>query len=95
MKMKSMYFVAGLLLMIVQSSWQSALQEAEEKSSLSEGTAKAVNIARRYSEGTYNSELHEILDEIATQEFLNWLLEAKVTERDLSRQYQGDRINMA
>nr|AJG06885.1 preproglucagon B3 [Eublepharis macularius] len=89
MKMKSMYFVVGLILMLVQSSWQSTLRETEEKSSLSEGTAKAVNIARRHPDGTYNSDLHEILDEIATQEFLKWVLEAKVTERDLSGKYQG------
>ncbi|XP_060113343.1 pro-glucagon [Heteronotia binoei] len=66
------------------------LMSGRGRRDLSQGTAKAVNIARRYSEGTYNSDLHEILDEIATEEFLKWLLEAEVTERDLSRQYQGD-----
>jgi len=32
MKMKSVYFVAGLLLMTVHGSWQNPLQDTEEKS---------------------------------------------------------------
>nr|ARJ31342.1 preproglucagon B3 [Takydromus tachydromoides] len=79
--MKNMYFVAVLLLMIVQSSWQSALQDREEKSSFSEGAGVAENLGRRHADGTFTSDYHKYLDEEAGKEFLKWLMSNKPTQR--------------
>ncbi|XP_048342635.1 pro-glucagon isoform X2 [Sphaerodactylus townsendi] len=99
MKMKSMYFVAGLLLMIVQSSWQSALQETEEKSRQqrqeetekenlldqlsSNGLARRHAEYERHADGTYTSDISSYLEEKAAKEFIAWLMSGR-GRRDLS-----------
>ncbi|XP_015281718.1 PREDICTED: glucagon [Gekko japonicus] len=84
MKMKSMYFVAGLLLMIVQSSWQSALQEAEEKSRLFKASqaepldeSRQLNEVKRHSQGTFTSDYSKFLDTRRAQDFVEWLMSSK------------------
>nr|AJG06876.1 preproglucagon A2 [Gekko gecko] len=93
MKMKSMYFVAGLLLMIVQSSWQSALQETEEKTRQqrqeetekenlldqlsSNGLARRHAEYERHADGTYTSDISSYLEEQAAKEFIAWLMSGR------------------
>uniref|UniRef100_A0A670IWE2 Glucagon n=1 Tax=Podarcis muralis TaxID=64176 RepID=A0A670IWE2_PODMU len=69
--MKNMYFVAGLLLMIVQSSWQSALQDREEKSS--NGLARRHAEYERHADGTFTSDISSYLESQAAKEFIAWL----------------------
>ncbi|CAI5762386.1 glucagon isoform X2 [Podarcis lilfordi] len=86
--MKNMYFVAGLLLMIVQSSWQSALQDREEKSRQGHEESEKENLldnlssnglARRHAEyerhadGTFTSDISSYLESQAAKEFIAWL----------------------
>ncbi|XP_077792828.1 pro-glucagon isoform X3 [Podarcis muralis] len=82
--MKNMYFVAGLLLMIVQSSWQSALQDREEKSRSFKASqaellddSRQLNEVKRHSQGTFTSDYSKYLDTIRAQDFVQWLMNTK------------------
>nr|ARJ31372.1 preproglucagon B1 [Varanus exanthematicus] len=82
--MKSMYLVAGLLLMIVQSSWQSPLQETEEKSRSFKASqaeplddSRQLNEAKRHSQGTFTSDYSKYLDMRRAQDFVQWLMNTK------------------
>uniref|UniRef100_A0A8D2L226 Glucagon n=1 Tax=Varanus komodoensis TaxID=61221 RepID=A0A8D2L226_VARKO len=82
--MKSMYMVAGLLLMIVQSSWQSPLQETEEKSRSFKASqaeplddSRQLNEAKRHSQGTFTSDYSKYLDMRRAQDFVQWLMNTK------------------
>ncbi|XP_063174366.1 pro-glucagon isoform X1 [Candoia aspera] len=93
------YFVAGLLLMIAQSSWQSPLQETEEKSrqqgledrekenSLdqlsSNGLARRHAEYERHADGTYTSDISSYLEGQAVKEFIAWLVNGR-GRRDFS-----------
>ncbi|XP_059581541.1 pro-glucagon [Alligator mississippiensis] len=93
MKMKSVYFVAGLLLMIVQGSWQNPLQDTEEKSRQqgqeqrenekyldplsSNGLAKRHAEFERHAEGTYTSDITSYLEGQAAKEFIAWLVNGR------------------
>ncbi|NXS85975.1 GLUC protein, partial [Erpornis zantholeuca] len=84
MKMKSIYFVAGLLLMIVRGSWQNPLQDTEEKSrsfkaSHSEPTdeSRQLNEVKRHSQGTFTSDYTKYLDTRRAQDFVQWLMSTK------------------
>nr|AJG06884.1 preproglucagon B2 [Eublepharis macularius] len=99
MKMKSMYFVVGLILMLVQSSWQSTLRETEEKSRQqrqeetekenlldqlsSNGLARRHAEYERHADGTYTSDISSYLEEQAAKEFIAWLMNGR-GRRDLS-----------
>nr|ARJ31339.1 preproglucagon B1 [Takydromus tachydromoides] len=82
--MKNMYFVAVLLLMIVQSSWQSALQDREEKSRSFKASqaellddSRQLNEVKRHSQGTFTSDYSKYLDTIRAQDFVQWLMNTK------------------
>uniref|UniRef100_H9GKR8 Glucagon n=2 Tax=Anolis carolinensis TaxID=28377 RepID=H9GKR8_ANOCA len=82
--MKSMYFVAGLVLMIVQSSWQSPLQETEEKSRSFKASqaeplddSRQLNEVKRHSQGTFTSDYSKYLDTRRAQDFVQWLMNTK------------------
>uniref|UniRef100_A0A8C9G7A9 Glucagon n=1 Tax=Pavo cristatus TaxID=9049 RepID=A0A8C9G7A9_PAVCR len=92
MKMKSIYFIAGLLLMIVQSSWQNPLQDTEEKSStikkdksevfdycssFSNAISKRHSEFERHAEGTYTSDITSYLEGQAAKEFIAWLVNGR------------------
>ncbi|XP_020654038.1 pro-glucagon isoform X2 [Pogona vitticeps] len=99
MNMKSTYFVAGLLLMIIQSSWQSPLQETEEKTrqqgpeekekeSLldqlsSNGLARRHADYERHADGTYTSDISSYLEGQAAKDFIAWLMNGR-GRRDFS-----------
>nr|O12956.1 RecName: Full=Pro-glucagon; Contains: RecName: Full=Glicentin-related polypeptide; Short=GRPP; Contains: RecName: Full=Glucagon; Contains: RecName: Full=Glucagon-like peptide 1; Short=GLP-1; Contains: RecName: Full=Glucagon-like peptide 1(7-37); Short=GLP-1(7-37); Contains: RecName: Full=Glucagon-like peptide 1(7-36); Short=GLP-1(7-36); Contains: RecName: Full=Glucagon-like peptide 2; Short=GLP-2; Flags: Precursor [Heloderma suspectum]AAB51129.1 proglucagon [Heloderma suspectum] len=82
--MTSMYFVAGLLLMIVQGSWQSPLQETEEKSRSFKASqaeplddSRQLNEVKRHSQGTFTSDYSKYLDTRRAQDFVQWLMNTK------------------
>uniref|UniRef100_A0A8V0ZGU3 Glucagon n=1 Tax=Gallus gallus TaxID=9031 RepID=A0A8V0ZGU3_CHICK len=93
MKMKSIYFIAGLLLMIVQGSWQNPLQDTEEKSSQqgqedkendkfpdqlsSNAISKRHSEFERHAEGTYTSDITSYLEGQAAKEFIAWLVNGR------------------
>ncbi|XP_066490472.1 pro-glucagon [Tiliqua scincoides] len=84
MKTKSMYFVAGLLLMIVQSSWQSPLQESQEKTRSFKASqaeplddSRQLNEVKRHSQGTFTSDYSKYLDTRRAQDFVQWLMSTK------------------
>ncbi|XP_020654037.1 pro-glucagon isoform X1 [Pogona vitticeps] len=84
MNMKSTYFVAGLLLMIIQSSWQSPLQETEEKTRSFKASqaeplddSRQLNEVKRHSQGTFTSDYSKFLDTRRAQDFVQWLMNTK------------------
>ncbi|KAK9410672.1 glucagon [Crotalus adamanteus] len=93
------YFVAGLLLMIAQSSWQSPLQETEEKARqqgledrekenfldqlASNGLARPHAEYERHADGTYTSDISSYLEGQAAKEFIAWLVNGR-GRRDFS-----------
>ncbi|XP_053264212.1 pro-glucagon isoform X2 [Podarcis raffonei] len=92
--MKNMYFVAGLLLMIVQSSWQSALQDREEKSRSFKASqaellddSRQLNEVKRHSQGTFTSDYSKYLDTIRAQDFVQWLMNTKRSGNGLARRH--------
>ncbi|XP_077176018.1 pro-glucagon [Paroedura picta] len=99
MKMKSMYFVAGLLLMIVHGSWQSALQETEEKSRLFKASqaepldeSRQLNEVKRHSQGTFTSDYSKFLDTRRAQDFVEWLMSSKRSGQQ--RQEETEKENL-
>ncbi|KAJ7405613.1 hypothetical protein BTVI_67770 [Pitangus sulphuratus] len=94
MKMKSVYFVAGLLLMIVQGSWQNPLQDTEEKSrsfkaSQSEplDESRQLNEVKRHSQGTFTSDYSKYLDTRRAQDFVQWLMSTKRNGNAISKRH--------
>ncbi|XP_061468920.1 pro-glucagon [Rhineura floridana] len=92
--MKNMYFVAGLLLMIAQSSWQSPLQETEEKSRSFKASqaeplddSRQLNQVKRHSQGTFTSDYSKYLDTRRAQDFVEWLMNTKRSGNGLARRH--------
>nr|KAF6336591.1 glucagon [Myotis myotis] len=89
--MKSIYFVAGLFVMLVQGSWQRSLQDTEEKSSLfpapqadSRNDLDQIHKEKRNSEEErILSEFNEFLQNECVQDFMNWLLDEKKLLKDV------------
>ncbi|XP_070279572.1 pro-glucagon-like isoform X2 [Myotis yumanensis] len=79
--MKSIYFVAGLFVMLVQGSLQRSLQDTEKKSSSfpaphadSLNDLDQINEEKRYAEGTFISDLSIARQAVSEQRFVDWLL---------------------
>uniref|UniRef100_A0A8C5SX75 Glucagon / GIP / secretin / VIP family domain-containing protein n=1 Tax=Laticauda laticaudata TaxID=8630 RepID=A0A8C5SX75_LATLA len=86
-------FVAGLLLMIAQSSWQSPIQETEEKARhqgledrekenfldqlTSNGLARRHAEYERHADGSYTSDISSYLEGQAAKEFIAWLVNGR------------------
>ncbi|XP_039350984.1 pro-glucagon isoform X1 [Mauremys reevesii] len=94
MKMKSIYFVAGLLLMIIQGSWQNPLQDTEEKSRSFKASqtepldeSRQLNEVKRHSQGTFTSDYSKYLDTRRAQDFVQWLMSTKRSGNGLSRRH--------
>ncbi|XP_021256044.1 glucagon [Numida meleagris] len=99
MKMKSIYFVAGLLLMIVQGSWQNPLQDTEEKSrsfktSQSEplDESRQLNEVKRHSQGTFTSDYSKYLDSRRAQDFVQWLMSTKRNGQQGQEEKENDKF---
>uniref|UniRef100_G1Q6H7 Glucagon / GIP / secretin / VIP family domain-containing protein n=1 Tax=Myotis lucifugus TaxID=59463 RepID=G1Q6H7_MYOLU len=80
--MKSIYFVAGLFVMLVQGSWQLSLQDTEEKSSSfpapwadSLNNLDQIHKEKRDSKEMILSDLNKFLETDCVWEFVDWLLD--------------------
>ncbi|KAM9284677.1 pro-glucagon [Cariama cristata] len=89
-------FVAALLLILVQDSWQNPLQDTEEKSrsfkaSQSEplDESRQLNEVKRHSQGTFTSDYSKYLDTRRAQDFVQWLMSTKRN----GQQEQEDKEN--
>uniref|UniRef100_A0A8D0HEM0 Glucagon n=1 Tax=Sphenodon punctatus TaxID=8508 RepID=A0A8D0HEM0_SPHPU len=96
MKMRSIYFVAGLLLMIIQGSWQNPLQDTEDKARSFKASqnepldeSRQLNEVKRHSQGTFTSDYSKYLDTRRAQDFVQWLMSTKRS----GKQGQGEREN--
>nr|KAF6336590.1 glucagon [Myotis myotis] len=92
--MKSIYFVAGLFVMLVQGSWQRSLQDTEEKSSSlpapqadSLNDPDQINEEKRHSQGTFTSDYSKYLDARRAQDFVEWLMTSKRTNNNIAKRH--------
>nr|ARJ31365.1 preproglucagon B2s [Elaphe climacophora] len=83
-------FVAGLLLMIAQSSWQSPLQETEEKAS--NGLARRHAEYERHADGTYTSDISSYLEGQAAKEFIAWLVNGRGRRESSEGAHTGEDL---
>ncbi|XP_004629927.1 glucagon isoform X2 [Octodon degus] len=92
--MKSIYFVAGLFVMLVQGSWQHPLQDTEEKPR-SFSTSQTdllddpdqMNEDKRHSQGTFTSDYSKFLDTRRAQDFLDWLKNTKRNRNEIAKRH--------
>ncbi|XP_003763945.1 glucagon isoform X1 [Sarcophilus harrisii] len=81
--MKNIYFLAGLFIMLVQSSCQHSLQDTEEKprpytdSQTEPLDDNLMNEDKRHSQGTFTSDYSKYLDSRRAQDFVQWLMSTK------------------
>ncbi|XP_071183932.1 glucagon-1 [Salvelinus alpinus] len=81
--MFGIHSLAGVLLMvIVQSSWQVPLQEAEDNSSLETAgplleDLMGVSNMNRHAEGTFSNDYSKYQEETMAQDFVQWLMNSK------------------
>uniref|UniRef100_H0Z908 Fibroblast activation protein alpha n=2 Tax=Taeniopygia guttata TaxID=59729 RepID=H0Z908_TAEGU len=99
MKMKSIYFVAGLLLMIVQGSWQNPLQDTEEKSRSFKAShsepieePRQLNEVKRHSQGTFTSDYTKYLDTRRAQDFVQWLMSTKRNGQQAQEDKENNKV---
>ncbi|XP_008256891.1 glucagon isoform X1 [Oryctolagus cuniculus] len=92
--MKSIYFVAGLFVMLVQGSWQRSLQDTEEKSrsfpaSQTDllGDADQMTEDKRHSQGTFTSDYSKYLDSRRAQDFVQWLMNTKRNRNNIAKRH--------
>ncbi|XP_032736166.1 glucagon isoform X1 [Lontra canadensis] len=92
--MKSIYFVAGLFVMLVQSSWQRSLQDTEEKSrSFPAPQTDPLNDPdqmsedKRHSQGTFTSDYSKYLDSRRAQDFVQWLMSTKRNKNNIAKRH--------
>ncbi|EDL26988.1 glucagon, isoform CRA_a [Mus musculus] len=93
-KMKTIYFVAGLLIMLVQGSWQHALQDTEENPrSFPASQTEAhedpdeMNEDKRHSQGTFTSDYSKYLDSRRAQDFVQWLMNTKRNRNNIAKRH--------
>nr|XP_006114905.1 glucagon isoform X1 [Pelodiscus sinensis] len=99
MKMKSIYFVAGLLLMIIQGSWQNPLQDTEEKSRSFKASqtepldeSRQMNEVKRHSQGTFTSDYSKYLDTRRAQDFVQWLMSTKRSGQPALKERENEKF---
>ncbi|XP_040827975.1 pro-glucagon [Ochotona curzoniae] len=92
--MKSIYFVAGLLIMLVHGSWQRSLQDTDEKTRSS--SAPQTNLLddtdlmtedKRHSQGTFTSDYSKYLDSRRAQDFVQWLMNTKRNRNNIAKRH--------
>ncbi|XP_030065748.1 pro-glucagon [Microcaecilia unicolor] len=100
--MKIICCLAGMLLMLIQGSWQNPLQDIEDKSRLFtlsqfepfDESSQMMNAVKRHSQGTFTSDYSKYLDNKKAQEFVNWLMNNKrnggVSRRHADGTYTSD-----
>ncbi|XP_069080356.1 pro-glucagon [Pleurodeles waltl] len=84
MKMKTICCVAGVLLMFIQSSYQTPLEDKEDKSRSFTASQNAplddsiqLNEVKRHSQGTFTSDYSKYLENRRAQDFVQWLMSTK------------------
>nr|XP_033801093.1 glucagon [Geotrypetes seraphini] len=83
--MKIICCLAGILLMLIQGSWQNPLQDIEDKSRIFtvsqfepfDESSQMRNAAKRHSQGTFTSDYSKYLENKKAQEFISWLIKNK------------------
>ncbi|KAF6113887.1 glucagon [Phyllostomus discolor] len=92
--MKSIYFVAGLFVMLVQGSWQRSLQDTEETSSSFPAPQRdplndpnQMNEDKRHSQGTFTSDYSKYLDSRRAQDFVQWLMNTKRNKNNIAKRH--------
>ncbi|KAM5268335.1 pro-glucagon [Hipposideros larvatus] len=92
--MKSIYFVAGLFVMLVQGSWQRSLQDSEEKSSSFPAPQTdpfndpgQMSEDKRHSQGTFTSDYSKYLDSRRAQDFVQWLMNTKRNKNNIAKRH--------
>ncbi|XP_052038533.1 pro-glucagon isoform X1 [Apodemus sylvaticus] len=92
--MKTVYIVAGLLIMLVQGSWQRALQDTEEtprsfpaSQTESREDPDQMNEDKRHSQGTFTSDYSKYLDSRRAQDFVQWLMSTKRNRNNLAKRH--------
>ncbi|XP_003795188.1 glucagon [Otolemur garnettii] len=92
--MKSLYFVAGLFVMLVQGTWQRSLQNTEEKSRLFSASQTdplvepgQMNEDKRHSQGTFTSDYSKYLDSRRAQDFVQWLMNTKRNRNNIAKRH--------
>ncbi|KAM9305825.1 pro-glucagon [Gastrophryne carolinensis] len=96
--MKSIYYMVGLLFMLLQGSFQNTLPEAEDKStSVKAPRPEALddsdhhNEVKRHSQGTFTSDYSKYLDSRRAQDFVQWLMNSKRSGGISKRNVQFER----
>ncbi|XP_068103164.1 pro-glucagon isoform X2 [Hyperolius riggenbachi] len=86
--MKSVFYMVGLFLMLLQGSFQSPIQETEDKSRGLSLSRRNVQV-ERHAEGTYTNDVTQFLEEKAVKEFVDWLIKGKPKKLRNSRHAEG------
>lgn len=93
-KMKTIYFVAGLFVMLVQGSWQRSLQNTEEKSRSFPAPQTdplddpdQMTEDKRHSQGTFTSDYSKYLDSRRAQDFVQWLMNTKRNKNNIAKRH--------
>ncbi|CAB1327890.1 unnamed protein product [Coregonus sp. 'balchen'] len=93
--MFAIHSLAGLLLLvIIQSSWQVPLQEAEDNSSLETADSllkalRGVSNVKRHSEGTFSNDYSKYQEDRRAQDFVQWLMNSKRSGAPSKRHADG------
>ncbi|KAM4859337.1 pro-glucagon [Thomomys bottae] len=92
--MKSIYFVAGLFIMLLQGSWQRSLQDTEERprpfsvsQTASVDNPNEMNEDKRHSQGTFTSDYSKYLDSRRAQDFVQWLMNTKRNRNNIAKRH--------
>ncbi|XP_073401340.1 pro-glucagon isoform X1 [Dendrobates tinctorius] len=96
--MKSIFYMLGLLFMLLQGSFQNPVQETEDKSrSVKAARTEALddsdhhNEVKRHSQGTFTSDYSKYLDSRRAQDFVQWLMNSKRSGGISRRNVQFER----
>ncbi|XP_056287505.1 pro-glucagon-like [Pseudoliparis swirei] len=94
--MRSIHSPAALLLVLVlvQSSWQVPLQDADDSSrpeadDTLAGELRALSAAKRHSEGTFSNDYSRYLEDRKAQDFVTWLMNNKRSGAEEKRHADG------
>ncbi|XP_073097661.1 pro-glucagon isoform X1 [Manis javanica] len=92
--MKSIYFALGLLVMLVQGSWQRSLQDREDQAGSFPALRsdqltdlQQMDKDKRHSQGTFTSDYTKYLDALRAQEFVQWLMNNKRNKSNIAKRH--------
>ncbi|TRZ00994.1 hypothetical protein DNTS_009784 [Danionella cerebrum] len=98
-RMKGVQYLAALLLLLfVQISISIPLQEEHSSSEMADSVsskAPGFSSVKRHSEGTFANDYSKYLENRRTQDFVQWLMNAKANGGPSKRQAEGTSISAA